>query len=305
MPQFLTLNDNATSENKAKKNVNELLEKFNYEPPLVKAQWSKKRYTFTFGSENIELSYFDLIQEMRKYGVVYSIQNYLDRSDEIFGQTFGLETPNFQFPVTTHFAGFSKILQSPSRTIPIEKELVSDIIFYREETCYESDDKDFEMCTRNYRAYLFTSISLIDAFINKHILIYNHQGLNTTDFNSLKESRNSDERIELLVKIISNDDNVQRLKESEAWNDYKKLKNLRNNIVHSLEPFFGHSIPEFAEHLNLIRTGVGELLKMILGFQNKFTLGFIEELRNAPEVFYNQIRFKSNGDSEIKKIENN
>ena len=304
-PQILTINDKAISEKKAKENVDEILVLFGFNPPLLRTEWSRKKYKFDFGIEKKELRYLDLILESRKWGVIYSIQEHIDKADNIFGGTFGISTPNFQFPLTTMLAGYTKTLKSPSRSVPIEQELASDILFYREETCIESEFYDFEMCCRNYRAYLFASISLIDAFINKHILIYNHNGLDNPDFTVLKESRNTDERIDLLVKISSNESNILTLHQSNAWSDYKKLKDLRNNIVHSLEPFFGHSIPELADNLNLIRSGVGELLKIILKFQGKNSLGFVERLRNAPEVFYNQITMKGDGNHIIKKIENN
>jgi hypothetical protein len=295
-PNILTINPNAISEKKAEKNVNE---------PLIKSQWQTKKYGFTFGPDYKEFSYLDFILSSKKTGVISQIQNNIDYSDDIFGGTFGLSTPNFQIPITTTFAGFSKTLESPSISTPIEDALADDILFYREETCIESNNYDFEMTCRNYRAYLFTSISLIDAFINKHILIYDYRGLKSSDFDALKSSRITDERIELLVKISSSSSNIEVLHSSIAWNDYKKLKGLRNNVVHSLEPFFGHSIPEFALHLNLIRTGVGELLKMILEFQDKVSLGFIEKLRNAPEVFYHKVTLKGDGKHIIKKIENN
>lgn len=304
-PRVLTINEKAISEKKAKENVDEILLLFGFNPPLLRAEWSKKKYKFNFGTEIKELRYLDLILEARKFGVIYSVQEYIDKADNIFGGTFGISTPNHQLPLTTMFAGYTKTLQSPSRTVPIEQELANDILFYREETCIESEFYDFEMCCRNYRAYLFASISLIDAFINKHILIYNNIGLSNLDFKVLKENRNTDERIELLVKISSDESNILTLHQSNAWSDYKKLKDLRNNIVHSLEPFFGHSIPELADNLNLIRSGVGELLKIILKFQGKSSLGFVEKLRNAPEVFYNQITMRADGNHFTKKKENN
>ncbi len=303
--QVLTINHRSISENKAVLNVNELLRGFGFSLPIVRHEWPKKKYVFEFGPKTKKKTYLELFLESRNKGVISSIQSHIDRADDIFGGTFGISTPNFQLPITTSFAGYSKKVASPSRIIPIEQELADDILFYREETCAVSEEDDFEMCCRNYRAFLFSSISLIDAFINRHILIFEHRNLESNDFISLKSSMNLDERINLLVKISSYEKYIPILNKSNAWNDYKLLKDLRNNIIHSIEPFFGHSIPEFAKQLNLIRSGVGELLKMILHFQNKMSLGFVEKLRNAPEVFYNQITIKGDGSHISKKIENN
>ncbi|MEX2596467.1 MAG: hypothetical protein WEC59_06000, partial [Salibacteraceae bacterium] len=228
--------------------------------PIVKTFYSSKNKTrfLTFSTTplilvTIIVVYIDysknkdreLIQEIRKFGVCGFLQTDLDRQDNVFGGTFGMSTPNWQMKLTTEWAGYKKALSGPCRNIPSEIDISEDIEFYKEETCIESSDHDFEMCFRNYRGYLFSSIALIDSYINRHIILFDFNGLKTNEFNQLKSSRNSEERIELFINQFCNF-SFNDFKQSAAWRDFKKLKELRNEMVHSLNPYMGLEIKEIA-----------------------------------------------------------
>src|SRR5690606_25199829 len=168
--------------------------------------------------------YFELVKQVREHGVCDFFQNDLDERDYIFGGQFVMMTPNWQIKIKTEWAGYSKELQGPFRSNPSEIDLSNDIEFYKEETCVESDEHDFNMCSRNYRGYLFSSIALIDSYINKHILIHTYEGLKSEKFNQLKISKNIEEKIELFVELFCYFP-FSELKQSISWDHFKKLKN--------------------------------------------------------------------------------
>lgn len=246
--------------------------------------------------------YFELVRQVREHGVCYFLQHDLDEGDNIFGGQYVMTTPNWQIKINTEWAGYSKEFQGPFRNNPSEIDLSGDIEFYKDETCIESNDQDFNMCSRNYRGYLFSSIALVDAYINKHILIHSYHGLASEEFMKLKDLRNIEEKIELFVEIFCCFP-FSELKKSIFWDHFKRLKNLRNEVVHSVHPFLGIEIKEMAFNLNLSINGIGGLLRKLQEGQKRFSLAFIEQIRTSPAIHYNQITLKGDGQKhEEKKI---
>jgi len=236
----------------------------------------------------VNTKYVELIQQVRKTGICDFIQKDLDRSDNVFGGALSISTNASCFELTVEWAGYKKELKGPFRNTPSEIELSEDIEFYKEETCIESSNHNFEMVSRNYRGYLFSSIALIDCYINRHILYYDKKEKNTNDFNKLKNSRKTEERLELFVKNFC-DFSYSSLKQSAIWDDFKKLQYLRNEMVHSVNPYMGIEIKEIASNLNLSICGVGSLLNKLQLGQSKFSLSFIERVRTSPLIYFNQI----------------
>lgn len=299
LPPFLVQQEPRLSVKEGEKIVDDLLKKLN-----IRISSNNKNHQLIIrnqGSENEETKkYFELVQQVRVNGICGFIQTDLDRTDIVFGGTFGLSTPNWQMKLTTEWAGYRKELKGPCRNIPSEIDISEDIEFYKEETCLESSNHDFDMCCRNYRGYLFSTIALIDSYINRHIVLFDFNGLKSTKFIELKDSKNTEHRIELFVDLFCSF-TFAELKQTKAWDDFKKLKNLRNEIVHSLNPYMGIEIEEMAANLNLSIHGVGSLLKQLQDGQGRFSLGFIERVRTSPVIHYNQVTLRADGQHIEKK----
>lgn len=251
-----------------------------------KGGWGK--FTLSIG-EN-KRTFGELVKTAKETGIIPFHQNLINSNDDVFPDIrIGISSPFESFnTLTAEYAGFKKTLKFPLSNKPAEYEIVKDILFYREECTLYSDEYDFEFCTRYYRAYLSTCISLIDAFINRHILIYKHTNFKIDEIKKLEETINLENKIELFLKISCNKE-LQAINGGIEWKDFKSLKNLRNEIIHINEPSLGYNITEFAEHLNYVRNGVGRLLYKIRQAQDKSTLGFIERLRTAPKVVYKKL----------------
>lgn len=298
-PPFLIQQEPRLSVKEAEKVVDYILDKLNIRLPV-----KNRNHQFIIknqGKENEEKKkYFELVKEVRNTGVCGFIQTDLDRSDNVFGGTFGMSTPNWQMKLTTEWAGYRKELYGPCRNIPSELDISEDIEFYKEETCLESVYHDFNMSSRNYRGFLFSSLALVDCYINRHIILFSFNGLNTEQFNRLKESRNTEERIEIFVNEFCNF-SFEDLKQTKEWDDFKKLKTLRNEVVHSLNPYMGIEFKEVATNLNLSINGVGSLLKKLQEGQGRISLGFIERIRTSPVVHFNQVTLRADGKHKEKK----
>lgn len=298
-PYFLEMTKYHLSENEARRTVIELLLATGCTSPA--GGWDKSTLTFGPPEKNEKMTFREMVKIARERGIVAHVQTQIDRSDDIFGGTFGLSTPTMAFgQVTTTFAGHTQILKPPMTDLPVELGLSEDIMFYREETCLESNKYDFEMCTRNYRAYLTSCIALVDAFINRHILIYKFRNLNSDDFELLQHTSRLEDRLDLFLKI-STGHNLSAINGGTEWIHFKKLRGLRNEMTHINTPSLGYSIGEFAEHLNYAKKGVGGLIRLIRQLQGKNSLGFAERIRTAPLVYFNEITFKGDGKHVIKR----
>lgn len=295
-PCFLELETYHLSERLARQTVTELLLSSGIKSP--KGGWDK--FELTIGKEE-KFTFRELTQITRKSGIVGPIQRDIDHSDEIFGRTFGISTPTTALgQVTTTYAGFSRTLKPPMRNMPVESDLSLDILFYREETCMWSNEYDFQMCARSYRSYLMACIALVDAFINRHILIYRHNKLDSDEFNQLQTCPRLEDRLNLFL-IISSGENISSINGGTEWIHFKALRNLRNEMIHINSPFLGYSIQEFSDHLNLCKLGIGGLLKLIRNVQKKQSLGFIERVRTAPIAHANDITFKSENEHIVRR----
>ncbi|MFK7031288.1 hypothetical protein [Flavobacterium oreochromis] len=277
-------NFHMTSSSAKKAVAKELLE-CGYASP--KGGWEK--FSLKIG-EN-KRTFNEMVKTARETGITPYYLNLISNGDDVFeGFRIGISSPSESFnTLTATYAGFKKTLKFPASHKPAEYEIVKDILFYREECALYSDEYDFEFCTRYYRAYLSTCISLIDAFINRHILVYKHNEFKIDEVKELEKIINLEDKIELFLKISCGKE-LASINGGVEWKDFKSLKKMRNEIIHINEPSLGYNISEFAEHLNYVRNGVGGLLLKIRKAQNKKTLGFIEQLRTAPKVNYKKLQ---------------
>lgn len=293
---FLEIEEFHCSKSEAKRNVINALIKNGVKSP--KGGWERSSYKFG----NTDVTFNELYMKARKSGVIPYIQFNIDQKDDIFGGArMGISTPTIGFGlVTSTYAGYTKTLTPPMSDQPVEFEITEDILFYRNESCLYSDEYDFKFCTRYYRAYLSACISLIDAFINRHILIYKFNGLDTADFQLLQQTSRLEDRLELFIKISSGK-SLTAINGGEEWIHFKNLRRLRNEMTHINSASLGYSIHEFAEHFNYVRKGIGGLLKLIRQAQGKESLTFIERLRTAPIIYFNEITHGATGKHIVKR----
>jgi hypothetical protein len=301
-PEYLKQELYCLSNKEAEKSLNTFLQNIgNVNPKSIKLKKDKNiTITNPIGIKQ-KFSYAELINELRKNGISSFFQETIDNTDEVFGGTFSMAHTMPNVSVKVKWAGFEKTFNGISRNTPSEIDLADDIEFYKEEACIESVDIGLEMTSRNYRGFLFSCIALIDSYINKHIVLRKYNGFNSAGFDELCQSQNCEHRIELFVNLFC-DFSFDSLKSNRAWTDFKKIKNLRNEVVHSLSPYFGIEVKELATNFNLSIHGIGTLLKFLQEGQNRRSLGFIERIRTSKVIYYNEVLAKSDGSFQEKKI---
>jgi len=299
-PHFLVLQKYALSKDNARQAVISVLQRCDVQCP--REGWDSLRLTWKQENPPVSVSFAELVGEARQTGVVKHLQDYLDKQDSVFGGTFGdFCTPNYQLRCNTEYAGWKKEAQGPCRTSCIERDLMEDILDYRRQGCEHSNEYDFRLTARYFRAYLSACVSLLDAFINRHILLAKHEGFSSPEFSRLQTETKLEEKVRLWWAVCSEDDPSPFFQSAE-WCHLQELRTRRNEILHAVDPISVYALKELQVYLNKVQTGVGELLLLLRKAHQKPTLGFIERLRTAPKVDFHRIRFRSEGEHEIKVI---
>ena len=193
---FLTMHPYHLSRAKARQAVLATLERGTSGRPK-NVDWKNGAVNITSGKVTKRFMFSAMELEARQTGVLGGIQRLLDSSDGVFGGTMGqTATPNFQLTIKTEYAGWIGEVQGPCRIGLATDDLMEDILHYRKEACLASTDYTFRHLARHYRAYLSACISIVDAFINRHVLLASHDGFESEAFTRLKEARGMEEKID-------------------------------------------------------------------------------------------------------------
>lgn len=300
--EFLVQNTPNLSIKEAEYNLDSLLKLLGVEENKENIQ---KRMIRRINSDTGEVrsiyKYTELRKQIRNQGIC-DMHEFLDNLDPVFDFQFAPSTTSSSIKSKIEWEGYTFEFQGPCKIAPSEWELSSDIEFYKDETCIEFNSglEGFELGARNYRGYIFSSLALVDAYINRHIKYYSSKGMNTDLFNELKDSKNIEERIDLFVQLFC-DIKFDDLKQTKEWDYFKKIQTLRNNIIHAIEPYFGYSLKEISANLNYSILGVGGLLKILQTSQGKHTLKFIEKIRNSAKIDFQWRYTDKNGEIKIKR----
>lgn len=292
---FLVLTEYHLSAEKARQAVIDTCTRCGMEP--ANGNWDKTTVNWEKTDPPFSMEFPEMVKEARRTGIVRLLQRHLDTKDGVFGggNIEDLCTPNFQMTLTADIGGFKGEVQGPCRTSLVEKDLTDDILFYRRLVCQHSNEYDFELSARYYRNYLSACTSIVDAFVNRHILIASSQGFTSPEFEQLRNATKVETRLELWWRVCVDSDPSPLFK-SVQWNHFHELRTKRNEILHAVDPIGLYSIPRMQEFLNKVRTGVGGLMLLMRKAHNKPSLGFIERLRTAPRVEYHQIHLHVDGD---------
>ncbi len=297
-PRFLVLQPYHLSREKARQRVIASLQA--YGVPTPNEGWDSLVLTKNHDKPPQPLSFREMLDQARKTGVVERVQKYLDLKDNIFGGTLeDLATPNHQLTLKTEYASLSKESQGPCRSSCVERELMEDILDYRRQVCEHSNEYDFKLCTRYYRAYLSACVSIVDAFINRHILLAKLDGFASPEFDQLQLQRNLGEKVRLWWEVCSSHNSAPFFN-SQAWCHFQEIRTKRNELLHAVDPILVYSVKDIQTYLNKVRAGIGELLLLLRKAHDKPSVAFIERLRTAPSVDYQHITFRADGKHEIK-----
>lgn len=241
----------------------------------------------------VKLAFEKLVEHARRTGIVRELQSDLDAADYVFGSSFSVPVPvsgsGHSMKLKGEYAGFLKELSVPCRYASIEGELVEDILYYRAAACSHSDADDLIDTCRYFRAYLFACEAVVEAFVNRYVLMYSHTRTRRVDPDAFKRLPTLEEKVDLWLQTFAHS-RLADISESHEWYELKRLMKSRHDISHGRHAFLGHNIRDIAREFNYVRDGVGGLLHLMRLIEGEKSVGFIERLRTAPRITFNQPR---------------
>jgi len=277
---FLTISEFHLSPSDAKNAAMRLLKQIGQVP--IAEKWENLEIKLNRKGVEEIWPFGRIVKELQSHGVIESIQSLLDASDKIFGWSITMATTSSALDLTGNFYGTSVRKKGPGRLAPIEPELAGDILFFRTEACQYSGEPDFARTTRSFRAYLAAAITLVEAFLNKHIPLQEARGLQA-EAKKLGSCYRLEEKIEVWVNQFTKA-RWSEVTSKPSWTHFRQLQKLRNEMMHGASAFSAYRILDLAKELNYVKLGVGELLKHLRSLQGLPTLMFIERVRTAPAV---------------------
>lgn len=208
-----------------------------------------------------------------------------------YGGTIALEAPEgLPVVIATGFRN-SPPLQGPGfATNDVVTELLDDILFYRAEVAAKSSPGDmYKSSFRAYRSYLASSISAIDAYVNRLSWFARNDPasqLTPTDTKLLsRKNAPLDEKLRRWLPVLA--DGARLSEQGPEWTDYQALKSARNATVHVNEPEFIFAPRDATNVLNLCRRGVGVMLTRISSFLNRHPSQAVLRVARAPLAKFN------------------
>ena len=244
--------------------------------------WAKDSFTIPMGEgRQIIFRFRELESETMRTGFPGSLLEVIDARDPCFGGRMLLATNSAAINITVTHKDYHREHVGPSRSSPLEDDLTQDILYYRQAACASSASENFYECTRHYRSFLQSSVSLVDFFLNqnaKHLasLPSPPAALPTLARAAL------DDRLDAWADICAAD--PDKFRNSAERGCFTQLRKARNKLVHAAEPYVGVDVSEIPTSLNGVRRGVGGLLRLMREMAGLPTLGFIERLRMAKVV---------------------
>tara|TARA_B100001750_G_C15510244_1_gene603142 strand:+ start:97 stop:1002 length:906 start_codon:yes stop_codon:yes gene_type:complete len=255
-------------------------------PTLTKNRIRAGTFTFGSGPKAFSKEFRELTREARATGAIRSVQRFIAPADPYFAPTIGLATDTSGLGFKSSLAGKSAAAQGPMRLYAVEDELLEDILYYRQAACDESS-LPFELCTRHIRAYILSCTAMVEAFLNRPVLVESTAGSNSALVASLLQPMNVENRFETWVAAFCpTSASFSGVKQTVHWAHFQELRAKRNAIVHSAEPLQATEIEKMPHVLNLVREGVGGLLLQLRSMQGLGSLGFIDRLASAPRVSF-------------------
>lgn len=247
-----------------------------------------RRSTFTFQADSrkpFQCTFDEMKREARETGTVASLHHRLYGADHFFPPTIGVATDSQGFSLKSEYAGHTAEFAGPMRCAAIEDELCGDILWYRRAACERSASTDFVRCTRYYRAYILACTSMVEAFLNRPVLVLAHLRQHVDAIHQLHRPMPFEQRIELWVSTFCRRP-LPDLKSTTAWAHFDELRQMRNKLVHASSPQLGVEIRTLERGLNLVREGVGGFMRQLRSMQGLPATNFIERLESAPSVSF-------------------
>ncbi|MGH9199409.1 MAG: hypothetical protein ACRD1T_27225, partial [Acidimicrobiia bacterium] len=208
------------------------------------------------------------------------LQSLLEAADPFFPWLPDMATTSKAIALKLDAVGVTSSVQGPGRVALVEDELGEDVLFHRHAVVEESGQPDLRASVRAFRAYIQSSLSVVEAFLNRHARVLRAHGRPEDAFRL--EQISLDTRFEAWEELFARGKPIDRA--GAEWSQFSEIRRERNRVVHALEPLVGYSLTDMSRLLNYVRRGVGGLLSTMRSAQRLPSLYIIDSLQSAPKI---------------------
>lgn len=282
-PPRLVLANRSISKAHARKVVIKALEDAGLKQP--DAGWDAASLQYGEPAKRKSVPFATLVEETIATGVPTSLQRVLDMNDPVFGGMLPLMATNSPaITLTVSHAGKTHSLTGPAQLSPTAAMLADDTLHHRAAACATSST-DIAATARHFRSYVLSCCALVEAFLNTYVALAQWDQPEPESFLQLKRSLPIRTKLVCWLTAFSEKPRPA-LTQTVAWDHFNKLRRLRNDLVHPRDTYSAFNLKTIATQLNLVREGVGGLLRLLRQLAGEPSNLFIEQLRNAPEIRY-------------------
>lgn len=274
---------------KAEKYVKHLAKKIGL--PIPKGQEYSTDQYFDLQGKKVRINFKEAIQETKNCGSPMTLQQLSDSNDRYLAPALTLAMgplpKGLQCKMNSSLGSHSQSLQAPGILESPEVSLANDILFFRKEACKNSSMESIEACSRYFRSYLLSCISLVDCFLSRYTnfvkaIIKNVEEYSNTSL--LASKSGIEKRIYAWFQTFAYHE-IENYKETTEWQYFQKIRKKRNVFVHPHEPIAAYSFKEMTQYLNYCNLGIGGLLGKFRSYANEDpNIGFIHKIKTAPKV---------------------
>lgn len=253
------------------------------DPRLTANNLSGSVISADLGQKQFVVKFEDAVRNARETGTAENLRTFLNGNDPYFVFTMSLsasgEGPSFELG----FAGQKMKLEAPMRQGSVELELTEDILEQRRTaSLYSAKDYDgFKATAMSFRGYILSSCALVEAFLNRCVLIDVAEGRTSAELVELQKPCSMERKFELWLAQYTGEP-ISVLKNGVEWDHFSQLRSLRNSLMHATSSMLGVGLKDTARQLNLVRHGVGGLVLKLRHLQQLPPIPFAETLSTAP-----------------------
>ncbi|HEX7896625.1 MAG TPA: hypothetical protein VF950_02620 [Planctomycetota bacterium] len=282
-PARLVMSNRSVSRSKAREVLIKALEAAGLKQP--DAGWDACSLSYGKPEKRKSVPFATLIAETIESGVPRTLQRLVDATDPVFGgmlSTLATTSPAINISVT--HGGKTHSLMGPAQLCATVTLLTGDILHHRDAACATSGT-EIAATSRHFRSYVLSCCALVEAFLNTYVTMAKWDGPEPDSFLQLKRPLPIRTRLVCWLTAFA-EQSRDAIVGTVQWDHFNKLRIIRNEIVHPPDTYNAFHLKTTAHQLNLVREGVGGLLRLLRQLAGEPSHLFIEQLRNAPEVTY-------------------
>lgn len=226
-----------------------------------------------------------------KHGRADTLQSIFDSSDRFLNSPMSLgmggNVPGLKVEMTSNYGNHSSSINNYGLIEAPEISFSKEITFYRKEAVIAFNNDDLSNFARCYRAFLQSSVSLVECFIHRYVfhvktLIPSTKEYVNTD--TLDSRKSIEDRLDAWMQTFATH-KMEDFKNSKSRSKFIELKRQRNALVHPSQPTISYEVKNVVKYLNFAQEGIGGLLSDLRRYSGySENIGFIRQIKTEPEI---------------------